>query len=235
MTELSCAIVDDERLARLELTSLLAEVGGCRIVGESGTARAAVPLIESLRPDLLFLDINMPGSNGFELLTQLNYCPLVVFVTAYDQYAIKAFEVHALDYLMKPVRTERLAATLALVRERLSARATPLQQLLLPDKDGGGKFLSLEDVHLVRTYDHYLRLYHSSGSDMIHKSLTAFAQKLDPTAFFQINRSEIIRLAAVQSIGKLSRGRYALTLPGGEVVTVSERRGRVWRKQLDKG
>jgi two-component system LytT family response regulator len=177
----------------------------------------------------------MPGTNGFELLTQLNYCPLVVFVTAYDQYAIKAFEVHALDYLMKPVRPERLAATLDLVRERLSAQATPIRQLFLPDKDGGGKFLSLEDVHLIRTYDHYLRLYHNSGSDMIHKGLTAFAQKLDATTFFQINRSEIVRLAAVKSIGKLSRGRYALTMPGGEVVTVSESRGRVWRKTFDMG
>ncbi|WP_020569274.1 LytR/AlgR family response regulator transcription factor [Neolewinella persica] len=232
MTDLSCVIVDDERLARVELTSLLTEIGGCRIIGESGTARAAIPLIDSLRPDLLFLDINMPGTNGFELLSQLNYCPLVVFVTAYDQYAIKAFEVHALDYLMKPVRSQRLAATLTLVRERLSVRATPLHQLFLPDKDGGGKFLSLENVHLIRTYDHYLRLYHSAGSDMIHQSLSAFAKKLD-TTFFQINRSEIVRLEAVQNIGKLSRGRYALTLPGGEVVTVSESRGRVWRKMFD--
>ncbi|MFK8162080.1 MAG: LytR/AlgR family response regulator transcription factor [Lewinella sp.] len=230
---LRCMLIDDERLARVEMAALLSEAGGCEVVAACGGAAAAIPLITSLQPDLLFLDINMPGTNGFEMLAKLDVCPPVVFVTAYDQYAIKAFEVHALDYLMKPVHPTRLAATLALVRQRLAARPAHLQQLFLPDKDGGGKFLLLEDVYLIRAYDHYLRLYHPDGTELILQSLTRFEKRLDPGAFFQINRSEIVRLAAIQHIGKLSRGRYALTLPDGEVVTVSESRGRVWRKTFD--
>ena len=232
---LRCMLIDDERLARVEMTALLAEAGGCEVVAACGSAAAAIPLITSLQPDLLFLDINMPGTNGFELLAKLDFCPPVVFVTAYDQYAIKAFEVHALDYLMKPVHPQRLAATLALVRERLTTRPPHLQQLFLPGKDGGGKFLALNDVYLIRAYDHYLRLYHNGGTELIHKSLTRFEARLDLAAFFRINRSEIVRLEAIQQTSSLSRGRYELTLLKGEVVTVSEGRGRIWRRGFDKG
>ncbi len=228
MTELRCILVDDERLARVELRALLEEVGGGQVVGEAGSAQAARPLIESLRPDLLFLDINMPGTNGFELLGLLHYCPLVVFVTAYDQYAIKAFEVHALDYLMKPVPPERLVATLAQVRTRLGPGADASARVFLPDADGG-KFLELKYVYLLRAYDHYLRLYHPGGTDMIHQSLANFRERLPTADYFQINRSEIVRIAAVERVDKLSRGRYALTLPGEMVVTVSERRSRELR------
>lgn len=231
---LRCMLIDDERLARVEMTALLTEAGGCEVVAACGGAAAAIPLITSLQPDLLFLDINMPGTNGFELLAKLDVCPPVVFVTAYDQYAIKAFEVHALDYLMKPVHPERLAATLALVRSRITAHPTHLQQLFLPSKDGGGKFLALNDVHLVRAYDHYLRLYHSEGTELIHQSLSRFEARLDPGTFFRVNRSEIVQLASIQQTSSLSRGRYKLTLLAGEVITVSESRGRVWRRRFNK-
>lgn len=227
-------LIDDERLARVELAALLEEAGGCEVVAACGGAAAALPLVTSLRPDLLFLDINMPGTNGFELLGQLEFCPPVVFVTAYDQYAIKAFEVHALDYLLKPVHPGRLAATLDRVRDRLAVRPAPLQQLFIPGKDGGGKFLALDDVHLIRACDHYLRLYHSGGTEMIHQSLARFEQRLDPGAFFRVNRSEIVRLASIRGTAPLSRGRYELTLDK-EIVTVSESRGRVWRRRFAGG
>lgn len=233
MKPLRCMLIDDERLARVEMTALLEEAGDCEVVAACGSAAAAIPLITSLQPDLLFLDINMPGTNGFELLTKLDACPPVVFVTAYDQYAIKAFEVHALDYLMKPVHPSRLAASLSLVRKRIQAYPTHLKQLFIPEKDGGGKFLTLNDVHLIRAYDHYLRLYHSEGAELIHQSLTRFEERLDPTSFFRINRSEIIRLNAISHTSSLSRGRYELTLLKGEVVTVSESRGREWRQRFN--
>jgi two-component system LytT family response regulator len=228
-------LIDDERLARVEMAALLDEAGGCEVVAACGSAAAAIPLITSLQPDLLFLDINMPGTNGFELLAKLDVCPPVVFVTAYDQYAIKAFEVHALDYLMKPVHPSRLAASLSLVRKRIQAHPTHLKQLFIPEKDGGGKFLALNDVYLIRAYDHYLRLYHAKGTELILQSLTRFEERLDPNSFFRINRSEVVRLNAISRTAPLSRGRYKLTLPKGEEVTVSESRGRVWRQRFNKG
>ncbi|MEM9931132.1 MAG: LytTR family DNA-binding domain-containing protein [Bacteroidota bacterium] len=231
MKDLHCIIVDDERLARVELKAILDEVGGCQVLAQAGNAASAKPLIESLQPDVLFLDINMPGTSGFELLNQLNYCPFVVFVTAYDQYAIKAFEVHALDYLMKPVPAERLAATLQQVRARLGAGAEAPGRIFIPARDGG-KFLALGQVYLVRAYDHYLRLYHPAGTDLIHQRLSGFAQRLPSSAYFQINRSEIVRIDAVKNIRALSRGRYSLTLPGEEEVVVSEKRAVVWRREL---
>jgi len=171
----------------------------------------------------------MPGANGFDLLTQLDDCPLVVFVTAYDQFAIRAFEVNALDYLLKPVRSGRLQQTLALVRERLPRG--PGSRIFVATKDGG-RFLRLTDIFLVRAYDHYVRLYHDKGSDMLHQSLKDFMKRLPDEDFFVANRSEAIRLNAVVSVGNLSRRRYELTLPAGEAVVVSERQSVVWRREF---
>lgn len=229
MTPLRCLIIDDERLARLELSALLSEAGDCEIIGEAAGASQAIALIRATPSDVIFLDINMPGANGFEILSQLEHCPLVVFVTAYDQYAIQAFEVHALDYLMKPVRPDRLAATLKLIRKRLGQ--SPGNRVFLPDRNGG-VFVSLSELFLVRAYDHYVRLFHPEGSSMLHQSLGEFADRLPATDFFQANRSEFIRISAVKEVNKLSRNRYELLLPGDETVVVSERRSVAWRKQF---
>ncbi|MEO0733799.1 MAG: LytTR family DNA-binding domain-containing protein [Bacteroidota bacterium] len=226
MTTLRCFIVDDERLARLELSALLEEHGGCTVVGEAANATTALDLLSRQPVDVIFLDINMPGTNGFELLTQLGGCPPVVFVTAYDQFAIRAFEVNALDYLLKPVRADRLAATL----DRLHPHQGPEtdQRLFLPNRSGG-RFVELNDIYLIRAYDHYVRLYHPAGNDLLHQSLGGFAERLPPEKYFQANRSEIVQLSAVHEVGKQSRGRYQLHLPGNEVVVVSERRSVEWR------
>lgn len=229
MTPLRCLLIDDERLARLELSALLSEAGGCEIVGEAANAAQATTLIQSLQPEVIFLDINMPGTNGFELLSQLAYCPLVVFVTAYDQYAIQAFEVHALDYLLKPVRPDRLAATLRLIRERLGQPAG--QRIFLPDRNGG-IFLQLSELYLVRAYDHYVRLFHAGGSSMLHQSLGEFSLRLAEDVFFRANRSEYVKASAVQRIKRLSRNRYEFLLPGDLTVVVSERQSVVWRKRF---
>lgn len=229
MIPLRCLLIDDERLARLEMAALLAEDGDCTVVAEAGNASQAVGMIGIHRPDVIFLDINMPGANGFDLLAQLDNCPLVVFVTAYDQFAIRAFEVNALDYLLKPVRSERLRQTLDVVRARLPQE--PGSRIFIPT-NSGGTFLQLEDIFLVRAYDHYVRLYHDKGSDMLHQSLKDFMTRLPGKDFFLANRSEFIRLDAVAEVGNLSRGRYRLTLPAGETVIVSERQSVVWRREL---
>jgi len=157
MRLLRCLLVDDERLARVELSALLQEVGGCTIVGEAANAEEAVKLTTSLKPDVLFLDINMPQTDGFELLKLLEAPPIVVFVTAYDEFAVQAFSVQAYDYLLKPVRPERLAATIARLQEQLAA--SPDERIFLPHANGG-RFVALSEIVLVRAYDHYVRIYH---------------------------------------------------------------------------
>ncbi|MTB53967.1 LytTR family DNA-binding domain-containing protein [Lewinella sp. W8] len=229
MTPLRCLVIDDERLARVEMAALLAEAGHCQVVAQAANVQEALAAIREHDPDVLFLDINMPGGNGFELLENLNPCPLVVFVTAYDQYAIRAFEVHALDYLLKPVHPERLADTVKLIRARLGEGRK--ERLFLTDRHGG-KFIELPELYLVRAYDHYVRLFHDRGTDMLHQSLTTFEERLPGADFFRINRSEIVRIGAVREVEHLSRGRYGLTLPGGETVTVSERQSVLWRKRF---
>lgn len=229
MIPLRCLIIDDERLARLEIAALLAEAGDCTVVAEASNASQAVNLIRMHQPDVIFLDINMPGANGFDLLAQLDDCPLVVFVTAYDQFAIRAFEVNALDYLLKPVRPKRLGKTLALIREQLPKAQG--SRIFISTSDGG-KFIKLQDIFLVRSYDHYVRIYHSTGSNMLHQSLKDFVKRLPAPDFFLANRSEVIRLEAVIEIGNLSRGRYELSLPADETVVVSERQSVVWRREI---
>lgn len=229
MSLLRCLIIDDERLARLELAALLAEIGGCTVVAEVANAKLALQLIPHHQPDLIFLDVNMPGTNGFELLRQLHDCPPVVFVTAYDQYAIQAFEVHALDYLLKPVRLDRLRASLHRLQKQHATN--PSQRIFLTNRSGG-RFVKLADIYLMRAYDHYVRLYHSAGNDLLHQPLGRFAERLPASEYFRANRSEIVRLSAVSKVTKLSRGRYTLHLPGEESVVVSERRSIEWRKQF---
>lgn len=230
MDLISCLIIDDERLARAELAALLAEVGGCKIIGEAGNATAAKRMIEQLKPELIFLDIDMPGTNGFELLAQLDNPPQVVFATAYDQYAIQAFEVRALDYLLKPINPSRLQTSLATIRQRMKRSPRYLERLFVP-LEQGGFFLELDKVYLIRAYGHYLRMYTASNSCMVHRSLKSMTEQLDPNSFFQINRSEIVRLNAIQHTTKISRGRYQLEL-GQEQVVVSEARSVIWRKRF---
>lgn len=229
MTLLRCLLVDDERLARLELSALLAEAGGCTVIAEAANAPQALQLIPLHQPDVVFLDINMPGTNGFELLSQLESCPLIVFVTAYDQFAIQAFEVHALDYLMKPVRPNRLATTLDRVRQQLNTNTK--EKIFLANR-AGGRFVELSDIYLVRAYDHYVRIYHSAGNDLLHQPLGRFTARLPADDYFKANRSEVIRTDAVTSINNLSRGRYELLFPSGERVVVAERRSVAWRRRF---
>lgn len=229
MTTLRCLLVDDERLARLELSALLDEAGGCTVVAEAANVDEALRLIPRHHPDVIFLDINMPGANGFDLLAKLEDCPPVVFVTAYDQYAVDAFAVRALDYLLKPVRPDRLADTLNLLRGRVQL---PAERIFVSNRNGG-RFIDPVDVFLVRAYDHYVRLYHSGGSDLLPQAFGVFVAGLPAADYFRANRSEMIRLQAVEKVEKRSRGRLEVWLKGGERVVVSERRSIMWRRRFE--
>jgi len=174
-------IVDDERLARLELRRLLAEHPEVEVAGEVRGGEEALSMMPQLAPDLLFLDIQMPGMTGFELLEHLEDLPQVIFTTAYDEYAIKAFEINALDYLLKPIVPARLAAALARVRPR-SDRGR-LEQVFVRDGERCW-IVRIPDIFLLESEGNYTRVYFGAERPLIRRSLNALQEQLDPACFF---------------------------------------------------
>jgi two-component system LytT family response regulator len=198
-------IIDDERLARKELTSLLAAHEQIIIVGEAGNADDAEALIAEKRPDLLFLDINMPGRSGFELLGSLDHAPHVIFVTAYDEHALKAFSVNALDYLLKPIDPDRLAAAVGKLQDQHDTQLPTREVLRESDqiflKDGEKCwFVTLKDVRSFESVGNYVRVRFSDQKPLVLRSLNKLEEKLDPLVFFRANRKHIINLRWVESI-----------------------------------
>ncbi|MGF1637533.1 MAG: LytR/AlgR family response regulator transcription factor [Cyclobacteriaceae bacterium] len=226
-------IVDDERLARKELASLLATYKEVEIIGEAVNADDAQEQIETKKPDLIFLDIQMPGKTGFELLELLEYVPQVIFTTAYDEYALKAFEVNALDYLLKPIRPERLQDALSKVIQQHQEEAAMEQlqgnkKLGIKDqvfvKDGDRCwFVRLEDVRLFESDGNYIKVYFDKNKPMIHKSLNALDKRLDDKSFFRASRKHIINLSWVEGIESWFNGGLLVKLRGGEKIEVSRR------------
>jgi two-component system LytT family response regulator len=200
-------IIDDERLARKELASLLEKHEGIEIVGEAANADEAETLIAEKRPDLLFLDINMPGRTGFELLESLDHAPQVIFVTAYDEHALKAFQVNALDYLLKPIDPERLDAALNKLAAAASSELGMPQREILRESDqiflkDGEKcwFVTLKDVRYLESEGNYVRVRFDDQKPLVLRSLNNLEEKLDPLVFFRANRKHIINLRWVESI-----------------------------------
>lgn len=228
-------LVDDERLARQELRRLLAAHPDVAIVGEAADAEAAEALIAALRPDLLFLDVQMPGGSGFDLLERLDAAPLVLFTTAYDRYALQAFEVNALDYLLKPVEPARLAAALARVRARLAAAVPAPAGRLGPDdqvfvKDGERCwFVRLGEVRLMESEGNYTRLYFGGERALVLRSLSALEARLDPAVFFRASRRHLVNLRHVARIDPWLGGALRLTLDGGPQVDMSRRQAQAFR------
>lgn len=234
-------IIDDERLARKELTSLLAEFPEIEIVDEAVNADDAVEKIQKHDPDLIFLDIQMPDKTGFELLEMLEKTPLVVFTTAYDQFAIKAFEFNALDYLLKPIDTERLASVVKKVLDQ-SSRPAPVvvesaEKLKSSDqvfvKDGEKCwFVKLENIRLFESDGNYIKVFFDGFRPMIHKSLNALDEKLDDKSFFRASRKHIINLGWVESIEPWFNGGLMVQLKGGDKVEVSRRQASKFKERM---
>lgn len=234
-------VIDDERLARKELISLLSNYPNIEIVGEAINADDAQEKIGTLKPELLFLDIQMPGKNGFELLESLDHVPKVIFTTAYDEYALKAFEVNALDYLLKPIRKERLDECIQKVSaEETSTKteeATTGYKLSLRDrvfvKDGEKCwFVRLSDVRLFESDGNYIKVYFDNFKPMIHKSLNALDKKLDDRSFFRASRKHIINLSWVESIEAWFNGGLLVKMKGGEKVEVSRRQASKFKDMM---
>ncbi|MEO6285201.1 MAG: LytTR family DNA-binding domain-containing protein [Dyadobacter sp.] len=229
-------IVDDERLARNELKRLLEPYTKIEIVAEAANAEEALKLIEELQPELLFLDIQMPGKNGFELLSSIEgKSPEVIFTTAYDEYAIKAFEYNALDYLLKPIDTERLKETIHRIEENQAQPESPAHtheraEKVLGENDqvfvkDGEKcwFVKLGKIRLFESMGNYVRLHFDDQKPLVLKSLNNLEEKLDPNTYFRANRKHIINLHWIEKIEPWFSGGLLVTLQGGDKIEISRR------------
>src|SRR3954469_15870270 len=227
-------IIDDERLARNELKKLLQEFPEVEVIAEAANANEGIDKIESLSPDLIFLDIQMPGKTGFDMLTELEKAPHVIFTTAYDEFALKAFEVNALDYLMKPVEPKRLADAiqkLQLAEEKeMAATMAGINRGILTEadqvfvKDGERCwFVKLGEVRLFESVGNYAKVFFANHKPLILKSLNALEERLDPRTFFRANRKHIINLRWIEKIEPYFNGGLLVELKGGKKIEVSRR------------
>ena len=224
-------IIDDERLARQELKKLLKKHQEIEIIGEAANADEGIQLIQEKKPDLIFLDIHMPGKTGFEMLAELDDVPKVIFITAYDEYAIEAFKVNALDYLLKPVEPKLLSTSIDKVfsisqneqqNDEKSDRLDQESQIFLKDGDKCW-FVTLKDVRMFESEGNYVRVFFNNYKPLILKSLNNLEKKLDETTFFRANRKFIINLKWIESIENWFSGGLLVKLKGGETVEVSRR------------
>lgn len=235
-------IVDDERLARKELRRLLGSHKDVEIVGEAANADEARKLLLEVRPDVVFLDVQMPGENGFELLESLDTVPHVIFCTAYDEYALRAFDVNALDYLLKPVDPTRLAAALArassIEPEEVPAEAAPRSGPLQPDervfvREGDRCwFVPVRSVRLLESEGNYTRLHFDDQRPAVFRSLNAMEERLDPEMFFRANRAQVINLGFIEKIEPWFSASYVVTLRGAERIELSRRQSQAFRARM---
>jgi len=235
-------IIDDERLARKELTNLLKDYNEIEIIAEAINVDDAFEKINTLDPELLFLDIQMPGKTGFDLLEMLDSVPNVIFTTAYDEYALKAFEVNALDYLLKPIQPERLGESIGkLLRKQhdLPRHSTDerIRKLGIDDqvfvKDGDKCwFVKLADVRLFESDGNYIKVYFDHFKPMIHKSLNALDERLDDRTFFRASRKHIINLRWVEKIEPWFNGGLLVQLKGGDRIEVSRRQSSKFKEMM---
>ena len=251
MPALDTLIVDDERLVRSELCRMLDGRDSVEVVGEAADATEAEAAVEELDPDLLLLDVQMPGASGFDLLERLDDVPYVVFVTAYDEYAIRAFEVNALDYLVKPVEEERLAEALKTVQEQAALSGEPMGPASQPDPDEGEEpdtltaddqvfvkdgrrcwFVRLGEVRLFEAAGNYTRLHFDGEEPLIHRSLSYLEERLDPGQYFRASRQHILNLEWVEDMSSRPNGKLLAHLPGDISVELSHRRSRTFRDEM---
>jgi len=229
MKKIPVIIIDDERSARNEVKRLLEGYADLEVVAEAANADEAKTLIEKIQPGLIFLDIQMPGKSGFELLELLEWVPQVIFITAFDQYAVKAFEVSALDYLMKPVREERFAKAMEQVRGKI---LMPREERLFVKDGQQYHFVNWATVHLVESMDNYARLHFEGKKVLIKTSLNQLEKKLDAAVFFRINRSQIINITFLDKINAAPNGRISLSLKTGGQFEVSERQSVKFKNRM---
>jgi two-component system, LytTR family, response regulator len=251
MEKIRALIVDDEPLARERIRTLLEGESDVESIAECGDGLSAISLIERERPDLIFLDIQMPELDGFRVLEALSDAlplPAIIFVTAYDKYALRAFEVHALDYLLKPFDRERFSRALErarshLRREKKGALDERLLSLLADIKSepkhlerlvikssGRVFFLKTEELDWIEAASNYVRLHAGSESHLMRETMSALEAKLDPKKFLRVNRSAIVNIEKIKELCPLFRGEYEIVLQTGARLTL----GRAYREKLQE-
>ena len=228
-------IIDDERLARNELKKMLALHPEIEVVGEAANADEGLNLINELTPDLILLDVQMPVKTGFDLLQELERLPAVIFTTAYDEYAIRAFEVNALDYLLKPIDPKRLSDAVQKFlaideKEMLFSENRSEIRLSLSESDqvfvkDGEKcwFVKLAEIRLFESVGNYARVFFGPNKPLILKSLNSLEERLDPRTFFRANRKHIVNLRMIERVEPFFNGGLLLEIKGGEKIEVSRR------------
>jgi two-component system LytT family response regulator len=235
-------LIDDERLARGELRRMLVKHPDVAVVGEAANADEARARVAEFRPDLLFLDIQMPGDDGFALLESLEPpLPQVIFTTAYDEFAVKAFEFNALDYLLKPVDPARLAAALEKLRAPAAgggaaslerpARLAPEDKVFVREGERCW-FVEVKSIRLMESEGNYTRVHFGDAQPQLFRSLNAMEERLDPRCFFRANRRQIISLAWIDRIEPWFSGGLLVHLKGGPKVELSRRQAQAFREQM---
>ena len=235
-------IIDDERLARNELKKLLLEFPQIEVIDEAANANEGAEKIEAQNPDIIFLDIQMPGKTGFDMLLDLDKAPHVIFTTAYDEFALKAFEVNALDYLMKPIEPRRLADALQKLQqadEKEQASQQFINRGLLGENDqvfvkDGERcwFVKLAEVRLFESVGNYAKVFFAGNKPLILKSLNALEERLDERVFFRANRKHIVNMRMIEKIEPYFNGGLLLDIQGGEKVEVSRRQAVKFKEMM---
>ncbi|WP_281846983.1 LytR/AlgR family response regulator transcription factor [Olleya namhaensis] len=240
MKILKAVIVEDSRLARNELKELLKSHKEIELIGEAENVDEGFKLINETNPDLLFLDINMPEKDGFELLEMLDEVPTTIFTTAFDEYAIKSFEYNAFDYLLKPINQKRFSATITKVLEQsqdLPKTETKEVGLSLDKKifikDGEKCWLvKVQDISLFEIVGNYTRVFFDGNKPLIYKSLAQIEEKLPSDIFFRANRQQIININHVKKVVSWFNGKLKIELNSGEEIEISRRQSYIFKDQL---
>ncbi len=237
-------IIDDERLARNELKKLLSEFPDIEVIDEASNVDEGLQKIEALNPDLIFLDIQMPGKTGFDLLSELERTPEVIFTTAYDEYALRAFEVNALDYLLKPIEPKRLADALHKLDEEEKEHGNDGEPVIMNRsmlsendqvfvKDGERCwFVKLSDIRLFESVGNYAKVYFGPNKPLILKSLNALEERLDEKMFFRANRKHIVNLRMIEKVEPYFNGGLLLEIHGGDKIEVSRRQAVKFKEMM---
>ncbi|MFY8020341.1 MAG: LytR/AlgR family response regulator transcription factor [Bacteroidia bacterium] len=223
-------IVDDERLAREGLKGMLKEFPEIQIVAEASNVDEALELIDKLKPQLLFLDINMPEKTGFDLLEELIETPVVIFTTAYNEFAIKAFEINALDYLLKPIGNDRLREAVQKAKKQIEdikvqsqrAQLQPDERVFIRDGDRCW-FIKLEEIRMIESAGNYAKIHFDRFQPLIHRTLNSLDERLSHQLFFRANRQQIINLNYIDKIEPFFNSGFLMYLKDGTKVEVSRR------------
>lgn len=231
-------IVDDSRLARKELANLLNEQAIHNVVGEAADVESALTLLNTLKPDLLLLDIHLPDGSGFDLLEQADFAPRVIFTTAYEQHALRAFEVNALDYLLKPITADRLFQAIEKYKsdEEISSVSKPAksanEHLFIRDGERC-HFVKFHEIRLLEVDGNYVRLFFRNTKAMLNKSLNYVEDKLDQQIFFRANRQQIINLNFIANIEPWIGDGLLIYMEDGTKVEASRRQARDLKQRLE--